>query len=86
MGDRGIEQAMDAILEVPGAVLVIMGFGNQNGDQSSRDPYLAKSQQAPWKGKVHLIDPVPPWSCWAGRHRRTSWSWPSSHAPRTTAT
>ena len=29
IGDRGIEQAMDAILEVPDAVLVIMGFGNR---------------------------------------------------------
>jgi glycosyltransferase involved in cell wall biosynthesis len=60
MGDRGIEQAMDAILEVPGAVLVVMGFGNQNGDQSTRDPYVAASQQAPYQGKVHVIDPVPP--------------------------
>ena len=31
IADRGIEQAMDAILEVPDAVLVLMGFGNQNG-------------------------------------------------------
>ncbi len=60
MGDRGIEQAMDAILEVPEAVLVIMGFGNQNGDQSTRDPYVAASQAAPYLGKVFLIDPVPP--------------------------
>lgn len=60
MGDRGIEQAMDAILEVPDAALVIMGFGNQNGDQSSRDPYIAKSRVAPWQGKVFVVDPVPP--------------------------
>jgi glycosyltransferase involved in cell wall biosynthesis len=60
MGDRGIEQAMDAILEVPDAVLVIMGFGNQNGDQSSRDAYVAMSLRAPHAGKVHVIDPVPP--------------------------
>ncbi|MEZ4597380.1 MAG: hypothetical protein R3C32_11510 [Chloroflexota bacterium] len=46
MGDRGIRQAMDAILEVPDAVLV-MGFGNQNGDQSTRDPYVAASRRAP---------------------------------------
>lgn len=58
--DRGIEQAMDAILEVPDAVLVIMGFGNQNGDQSTRDPYVAASLRAPYQGKVHVIDPVPP--------------------------
>jgi glycosyltransferase involved in cell wall biosynthesis len=60
MGDRGIEQAMDAILDVPDAVLVIMGFGNQNGDQSTRDPYVAMSRRPPYEGKVHVIDPVPP--------------------------
>jgi glycosyltransferase involved in cell wall biosynthesis len=60
MGDRGIEQAMEAILDVPDAVLVIMGFGNQNGDQSTRDPYVEQSQRAPYLGKVHVIDPVPP--------------------------
>ncbi|MBX3029944.1 MAG: glycosyltransferase [Chloroflexi bacterium] len=60
MGDRGIEQAMDAILEVPDAVLVIMGFGNQNGDQSSRDPFIAKTTVAPWQGRVFVVDPVPP--------------------------
>jgi glycosyltransferase involved in cell wall biosynthesis len=60
MGDRGIEEAMEAILEVPDAVLVVMGFGNQNGDQSTRDPYLEQSQRAPYRGRVHVIDPVPP--------------------------
>jgi glycosyltransferase involved in cell wall biosynthesis len=60
MGDRGIEQAMDAILDVPDAVLVIMGFGNQNGDQSTRDPYVAMTRRTPYAGKVHVIDPVPP--------------------------
>jgi glycosyltransferase involved in cell wall biosynthesis len=60
MSDRGIEQAMDAILDVPDAVLVIMGFGNQNGDQSSRDRYEAMAQRTPWQGKVLVIDPVPP--------------------------
>ncbi len=60
MGDRGIEQAMDAILEVPQAVLVIMGFGNQNGDQSTRDPYVARTRETPWQGKVFVVDPVPP--------------------------
>ena len=85
--DRGIEQAMDAILDVPNAVLVIMGFGNQNGNQSSRDPYAAYDQRPPWLGKAHLIDPVPPveLSDW-NRHPRTSWSWPSRHARRTIAT
>ncbi len=60
MGDRGIEQAMDAILQVPDAVLVVMGFGNQSGDQSTRDPYVATSRRAPYAGRVHVIDPVPP--------------------------
>jgi glycosyltransferase involved in cell wall biosynthesis len=60
MGDRGIEQAMDAIVDVPDAVLVIMGFGNQSGDQSTRDPYVAMAGRAPYAGKVHVIDPVPP--------------------------
>jgi glycosyltransferase involved in cell wall biosynthesis len=60
MADRGIEQAMDAILEVPGAVLVLMGFGNQNGAQDTRDTYAALSARAPYAGRVHLVDAVPP--------------------------
>ena len=36
--------------------------------------------------RVHVIDPVPPVELLVGRHRRRSWSWPSSRAPRTTAT
>ncbi len=60
MSDRGIEQAMDAIIDIPDAVLVIMGFGNQNGDRSSRDRYEVMAQRAPWQGKVLVIDPVPP--------------------------
>jgi glycosyltransferase involved in cell wall biosynthesis len=60
MADRGIEQAMDAILEVPGAVLVLMGFGNQNGAQDTRDTYAVLSARAPYAGRVHLVDAVPP--------------------------
>ena len=52
--DRGIEQSMDAILDVPGAVLVLMGFGNQE----VRLRQLAAS--AMYAGKVHVIDAVPP--------------------------
>jgi len=52
--DRGIEQSMDAILDVPGAVLVLMGFGNQEARfrQMAAKPMYA--------GKVHILDAVPP--------------------------
>ncbi len=52
--ERGIEQAMDAILEVPSAVLVLMGFGpvrDRFADALSRPPYL---------GRVLLLPAVPP--------------------------
>ncbi len=52
--ERGIEQAMDAILEVPSAVLVLLGFGpleKHFADAISRPPYL---------GRVQLLPPVPP--------------------------
>jgi len=52
--DRGIEQSMDAILDVPGAVLVLMGFGNQE----ARFRQMAASPM--YSGKVHVIDAVPP--------------------------
>jgi glycogen(starch) synthase len=52
--ERGIEQSMEAILQVPSAVLVLMGFGVLEkglADQVTRPPYL---------GRVHLVPPVPP--------------------------
>jgi glycogen synthase len=52
--ERGIEQAMDAILQVPSAVLVLMGFGTDQrklADAVTRPPYL---------GRVLLLPPVPP--------------------------
>ena len=52
--ERGIEQSMDAILEVPSAVLVLMGFGmleESLTEQVVRPPYL---------GRVLLLPPVPP--------------------------
>lgn len=52
--ERGIEQAMKAILEVPDAILVLLGFGVLEaslGEQVSRAPY---------RGRVHLLPPVPP--------------------------
>ncbi len=52
--ERGIEQAMEAILDVPSAVLVLLGFGpleKHFADLSSRAPYL---------GRVLLLPAVPP--------------------------
>ncbi|MBX3029943.1 MAG: glycosyltransferase [Chloroflexi bacterium] len=53
MSDRGIEQTMDAILEVPDAVLVLMGTGHPRR-------YHRAAARAPHAGRVHVIDPVPP--------------------------
>ncbi len=53
MSDRGIEQSMDAVLEVPDAVLVLMGMGHP-------ERYRARAAEAPYAGRVHVIDPVPP--------------------------
>lgn len=54
MTERGIEQGMDAILLVPDAVLVVMGFG------SCRAIYAARAGEAPYQGRVLLADPVTP--------------------------
>ena len=51
---RGIEQCMDAILDVPGAALVLMGFGNQ----ADRVRELAALPR--YADRVHVIEPVPP--------------------------
>lgn len=52
--DRGIEQSMEAILEVPDAVLVLMGFGNLG-------PHYRELAAGPrYAGRVHVIDAVPP--------------------------
>lgn len=60
MADRGIEQAMEAILVVPDAVLVLMGFGNQNGKQTDLEAYRAKAARPEHAGKVRLAPAVPP--------------------------
>lgn len=52
--ERGIEESMDAILEVPDAVLVVMGFG------PNADLMRARAARPEYRGKVHFIDPVPP--------------------------
>ena len=52
--ERGIEESMDAILEVPSAVLVLLGFGpleKRFTDAASQPPYL---------GRVLLLPPVAP--------------------------
>jgi glycogen(starch) synthase len=54
MSDRGIEQAMDAILEVPGAALVLLGFG----DWERRLTDLATT--TPYRGRVFVLPAVPP--------------------------
>lgn len=53
IGERGIEQAMDAILTVPQAVLVLMGYGHARiyGSMASAPPYV---------GRVFVLPPVPP--------------------------
>lgn len=52
--DRGIEQAMDAILGVPEAVLVLLGFG-------SWQRRLAQwTSEPPYAGRVYLLPAVPP--------------------------
>ena len=60
MRDRGIEESMDAILDVPDAVLVLMGFGDQNGRGAIREGFQERAQRAPWLGRVHVVDPVAP--------------------------
>jgi glycosyltransferase involved in cell wall biosynthesis len=60
IGQRGIEQAMEAILEVPDAVLVLMGFGNQNGSQADLHAYQARAARVPYAGRVLFAPPVPP--------------------------
>ena len=52
--DRGIEQAMDAILDVPGSVLVLLGFG------SRERRYRAAAATPAYKGRVHILPAVPP--------------------------
>lgn len=54
MSERGIEQGMDAILEIPGAVFVVMGYG------SRRAAYAQAASEGPRAGRVMVIAPVPP--------------------------
>ena len=52
--ERGIEQAMDAVLQVPNVVLALLGFGNMESQ------YRERASQAPYAGKVLLLPAVPP--------------------------
>ena len=54
ISERGIEQAMDAILEVPGAVLVLLGYGDWE------ERFRARAAEAPYVGRVFLLPAVAP--------------------------
>jgi glycosyltransferase involved in cell wall biosynthesis len=54
MTERGVEQGMEAILEVPGAHYVVMGYGSQ------RAAFIELAAQARFRGRVSVIDAVPP--------------------------
>ena len=54
MTERGVEQGMEAIFEVPGAHYVVMGYGSQ------RAAFVELAEQARFRGRVSVIDPVPP--------------------------
>ncbi len=52
--ERGIEEAMDAILEIPGAVLVLLGYG------SLRESLIERAAAPPFEDRVFVLPPVPP--------------------------
>lgn len=54
ISDRGIEQAMDAILQVPLAALVLLGYGDLT------EHYRARAGAPPYAGRVHLLPAVHP--------------------------
>jgi glycosyltransferase involved in cell wall biosynthesis len=54
MTERGIEEGMAAIVRVPDAQLVLMGYGNKRAE------YAEMAARAPYRGRVDLVDPVPP--------------------------
>jgi glycosyltransferase involved in cell wall biosynthesis len=54
MTERGVEQGMDAILGVPDAHYVIMGYGSQ------RAAFAARAAAPPYRDRVSIIDPVSP--------------------------
>jgi glycosyltransferase involved in cell wall biosynthesis len=54
VSDRGIEQAMDAILEVPDTVLALLGFGPWV------DRLTKQTQVSPYEGRVAVLEAVTP--------------------------
>jgi glycosyltransferase involved in cell wall biosynthesis len=54
LSDRGIEQGMDAIADVPSAVFAVMGFGSAEAEIRK----LAESP--PYRDRVRMLPPVPP--------------------------
>lgn len=54
MTDRGIEEGMTALLDIPDAVLVLLGFG------ALHDELAAATAKDPYRGRVFVIDAVPP--------------------------
>jgi glycosyltransferase involved in cell wall biosynthesis len=52
--ERGIEETMEAIRDLPEAVLVLMGYGGM------RDAYSEQAAREPYVGKVFVLDAVPP--------------------------
>ena len=54
MSERGIEQGMEAILQVPHAVLVLMGFG------SGSDEILRLARAPRYAGRVWAVEPASP--------------------------
>jgi len=53
IAERGIEQAMDAILLVPDAILVLLGYG-------AEARYRTRASAAPYAGRVFVLPAVPP--------------------------
>ncbi len=53
---RGVEQLMEAMLAgfLEDVHLVLMGFGEKRGE------YESAARSARWRGRVHVLDPVPP--------------------------
>jgi glycosyltransferase involved in cell wall biosynthesis len=54
LSDRGIEQAMDAVTELPDTILAILGYGGE------RARFVARAAEPRYAGKVHFLPPVPP--------------------------
>lgn len=54
LSERGIEQGMDAVLELGDAAFVVLGYG------PLRDAVAERAGRPPYAGRVHLLDAVRP--------------------------